>query len=166
MCFEKSNLKRKKFLVTENEVLSKIFATKKFYQFLYGRSCKIFSDHKPLERHLSHRNGLSGAASVRITRWWHLIGYYEFSIHSQKAEANKCADTLSRLPIEDSANHDLGNLAAGINYFKQSFYLSKKMLRIATTHDAHLGKVIKYLNTGWRDRREIYKSLDSYYDKR
>ncbi|KII72602.1 Transposon Tf2-9 polyprotein [Thelohanellus kitauei] len=160
------NSSERNYSVTEKEALSIIFAIKKFNQYLYGRSFKIFSDHKPLERLLSHRNGLSTAASGRIARWWHLISCYDYSIHYKKAEENKFADTLSRLPIEESTENDLDDLATLINLVTQSFNLIKKMLRIATTNDALLGKVIKYLNMGWPDRKEIDKSLHPYYDKR
>ncbi|KII71562.1 Retrovirus-related Pol polyprotein from transposon 17.6 [Thelohanellus kitauei] len=151
--------------VTEKEAQSIIFAIKNFNQYLYGRSFKIFSDHKPLERLLRHRNGLSTAASGRIARWWHLISCYDYSIHYKKAEENKFADTLSRLPIEDSTEGDLDNLATGINLVTQSFNLSKNLFRIAMTNDTLLAKVIKYLNMGWPDRKEMDKFLNSYYDK-
>ena len=78
----------------EKEALAIIFGVKKFYNYLYGRHFEIRSDHKPLERLLSEKKGISVMASSRIQRWALTLGAYEYTIAYRPGKDQAPADAL------------------------------------------------------------------------
>ena len=60
----------------ERESLAVIHGVKKFYDYLYGRSFTICSDHKPLEKLLGPTKEIPRMTSSRIQAW----ALYNFTV--------------------------------------------------------------------------------------
>ncbi|XP_031120625.1 uncharacterized protein LOC116023756 [Ipomoea triloba] len=79
------------------ELAAVVFALKIWRHYLYGISCKIFTDHKSLKYIFTQRD-----LNLRQRRWLELIKDYDLEIQYQEGKANKVADALSR-----KSNHAL-----------------------------------------------------------
>ena len=83
------------YTTTEKELLSIVFAVKKFRTYLLGNSTIIRTDHKAL----SFLNTCKLTHS-RITRWVLALQEYNFSWEHIRGVENKVPDTLSRVDFE------------------------------------------------------------------
>ena len=81
----------RKYAVVEREGLAVVWATKKFYQYLYGREFVLETDHQPL-RYLQSAKLLNG----RLMRWAIHLQQFKISIRYVKGSENVGADYLSR----------------------------------------------------------------------
>ena len=50
----------------DKEALALIFGTKQFYNYLYGRSFTLYTDHKPLQSLLNESKAVPTLSSARI----------------------------------------------------------------------------------------------------
>jgi hypothetical protein len=73
------------------ELAAVVFALKIWRHYLYGKVCRIFTDHQSL-KYLSTQKELN----LRQRRWMELIKDYECTIDYRRGKANKVADALSR----------------------------------------------------------------------
>ena len=80
-----------KYAVVEREGLAVVWATRKFYQYLYGREFVLETDHQPL-RYLQSAKLLNG----RLMRWAIHLQQFKISIRYVKGSENVGADYLSR----------------------------------------------------------------------
>lgn len=81
----------------EKELLSIVFATQRFDQFIYGLSCvTIHTDHKPLETIL--KKNINEAPNKRIQRMMLKLQRYALKTIYVPGRELWIADTLSRLP--------------------------------------------------------------------
>ena len=76
-----------------------VFALKIWRHYLYGISCKIFTDHKSLKYIFTQRD-----INMRQRRWLELIKDYDLEINYHEGKANMVADALSR-----KKEHTLGS---------------------------------------------------------
>ena len=83
------------YTTTEKELLSIVFAMKKFHTYLLGSSTIIRTDHKAL----SFLNTCKLTDS-RLTRWVLALQKYNFSWEHIRGVENKVPDTLSRVDME------------------------------------------------------------------
>ena len=93
----------KKYSQLEKEGLSIIFGVKKFHDYLLGRKFHIMSDHKPLQHLFSTSRPVPPLASARIQRWALKLGAYDYDLAYKPGKDHGNADTLSRLPLPESA---------------------------------------------------------------
>ncbi|XP_063590436.1 uncharacterized protein LOC134767369 [Penaeus indicus] len=82
-----------KYSVIERECLAVVWATKKFYKFLYGREFYLETDHQPLV-YLDTAKSLNG----RLMRWALALQEYRMIIRYIRGSENVGADFLSRNP--------------------------------------------------------------------
>ena len=57
-----------------------IFGIKKFHQYLYGQTSKIFTDHKPLVGLFKEEKAVPAMASPKIQWWSLLLAAYEYEL--------------------------------------------------------------------------------------
>ncbi|CAK1604464.1 unnamed protein product [Parnassius mnemosyne] len=80
----------------EKELLAVVWATKYFRPYLFGRTFKILTDHKPLQWVMNLKEPNS-----RLTRWKLKLSEYDFSVIYKKGKNNTNADALSRVEIHN-----------------------------------------------------------------
>ena len=73
------------------ELVAVVFALKIWRHYLYGKMCRIFTDHKSLKYLLTQKE-----LNLRQKRWLELIKDYELIIEYHLGKANVVADALSR----------------------------------------------------------------------
>ncbi|XP_064120173.1 uncharacterized protein LOC135224778 [Macrobrachium nipponense] len=81
-----------RYAVIERECLAVVWATKKFYPYLYGKQFILETDHRPLT-YLDTAKPLNG----RLMRWALHLQQFQMSIHYIKGSDNVGGDYLSRL---------------------------------------------------------------------
>ena len=81
-----------KYSVIERECLSVVWATKKFYKYLYGRQFTLEMDHRPLT-YLNSAKTLNS----RLMRWALSLQEFRMVLQYIKGNENVGADYLSRL---------------------------------------------------------------------
>jgi len=77
----------------EKELLSIVFLTERFHQYMYGRSVIVESDHKPLETILAKP---LVSAPKRLQRMILRLQRYDLDVRYKKESELHLADTLSR----------------------------------------------------------------------
>ena len=73
------------------ELAAVVFALKIWRHYLYGVSCKIFTDHKSLKYIFTQKE-----LNLRQRRWLELLKDYDLDIQYHPGKANVVADALSR----------------------------------------------------------------------
>ncbi|KII72627.1 Transposon Tf2-8 polyprotein [Thelohanellus kitauei] len=87
-----------KYSTIEREALAIVYGLRKFNHYLFGRSFKIRTDHKPLEHLFSIKRPLPAIVISRLERWLLILNSYDFKIIYRSGASNAIADSLSRLP--------------------------------------------------------------------
>ena len=90
------------YSMVEKEALACVFGVKKMYQYLYGCSFELETDHKPLLSLVGENKGVSQNAPGRIQHWALLLSGYNYTIKYKRGRVNVSADALSRLPLPHS----------------------------------------------------------------
>ena len=76
------------------ELTAVVFALKIWRHYLYGETCRIFTDHKSLKYLLTQKE-----LNLRQRRWLELIKDYELIIEYHPRKANVVADALDRKSV-------------------------------------------------------------------
>ena len=87
----------KNYSTIEREALAVVSAIKHFYPYLYGRKFILHTDHNPL-------TSLKGLKDVggRLSRWQLYLQQFDMELQYKPGKSNSNADTMSRLPVNDS----------------------------------------------------------------
>lgn len=88
------NKSEKNYPTIEKELLAIVWAVKHFRPYLYGRTFKIITDHKPLIYLFSHKD-----PSSRLLKFKLIIEEYDYVLEYVKGRDNVAADALSRLTL-------------------------------------------------------------------
>lgn len=88
------NKAEKNYATIEKELLAIVWAIKYFRPYLYGRSFKILTDHRPLIYLFNMRD-----PSSRLMKFRMIIEEYDFTIEYVRGKNNAAADALSRICI-------------------------------------------------------------------
>jgi len=91
----------------EKEALALIFGTKRFHNYLYGRSFTLYTDHKPLQGLLNESKPIPTLASARIQRWALTLATYQYRIVYKKGSEISNTDGLSRLPLPTASSQNI-----------------------------------------------------------
>ena len=90
---------QKRYPQIQKEALSKIFALKKYHQFLYGRPFILVTDHKPLISIFGPNTATPMLAANRLARWSLMLSQYDYTIEYRSTKQHGNADALSRLSV-------------------------------------------------------------------
>lgn len=88
------NKAERNYSTTERELLAVVWAIKQFRPYLWGRSFKVITDHRPLKWLMSLKDPGS-----RLTRWTVKLSEYDFEVIHKPGKMNTNADALSRVAI-------------------------------------------------------------------
>ena len=90
----------------QKEALAIIFGLKKFYEYLYGRSFILITDHRPLLAIFGQGKGTPALAANRLARWALLLSQFDYKIEYRRTLQHANADALSRFPTDTEAQFD------------------------------------------------------------
>ena len=134
----------------EKEALALIFGTKRFHNYLYGRSFTLYTDHKPLQGLLNQSKAIPTLASARIQRWALTLATYQYKIVYKRGSEISNADGLSRLPLPTSSQTIpvpsehvllLEHLSSGP--------VTATQIETMTRQDKVLSRVLYFVQNGW-----------------
>ena len=113
------------------------------------------SDHKPLERLLSGKKGISVMASSRIQRWALTLGAYEYTIACRPGKDQAPADALSRLPLPETPETipNPGDRILLTERLEHTLPVTKDQISTWTSKDPTLSRVKKLVQSGWSAER-------------
>ena len=101
------------------ELAAIVFALKIWRHYLYGVTCKIYTDHKSLKYIFTQRD-----LNMRQRRWLELIKDYDLDIQYHEGKANVVADALSR-----KSSHSLNALVTSKQLRREMESLNLEILR-------------------------------------
>lgn len=170
ICFASRTLTpaEKNYSQLDKEGLAIVWGIKKYHQYLYGRSFKILTDHKPLISLFSENKTIPLMASARMIRWGLTLGAYDYSIVYRPGLANSNADALSRLPLSESPSvtpipGDTVLLMASLN----STLVKPEQIKSWTDEDPLLSRVRDMVLFGWPSQSESKdESLRPYFTRK
>lgn len=140
----------------QKEALAIIFATKKFFQYLFGRKFILVTDHKPLLAIYGKKKSSSGLVANRLARWALFLNQFDFQIEYRNTSRHQNADALSRLPHGEDENFDKEESADDVDIVCAISNLSFQIqapdpgsLQKETAKDPVLSRVIRFTREGW-----------------
>lgn len=98
------NESESKYSTIEKELLAIVWACKYFRPYLFGRTFKIYTDHRPLVWLFNLKEPNS-----KLVRWRLKLEEYNYEIIYKKGKLNTNADALSRIPINVLEDESLIN---------------------------------------------------------
>lgn len=158
----------KNYAQIEKELLAIVFSTKKFHQYVYGRSVNVQSDHKPLEA--IFKKPLS-KAPARLQRMLLQLQKYDLIVQYTPGKDMLIADTLSRAFTEgqQTSTDELSDERV-VYSLEATEALSEEMLKQltdATAKDNTLQLLVKTQKTGWpTHRKKLDPSIHQFWPVR
>lgn len=142
----------------EKEMLSIVFACKKFHNYVYGRQFLVETDHKPLVAIME--KPLCGIPSARLQRLRIKLLPYNLTLHYLPGKYMYIADVLSRFFKRsigpDDAEEDLTGYVHTINISDSR----KQQFVVATKNDPILSKLLEIYHKGWpNDKRGLHENM-------
>src|SRR5258705_6414210 len=139
---------QKRYAHIEKELLAVVNGVIRFHQYLYGRSFKIYTDHKPL---VAMSKKPLNALSARIQRLFLKIQSYDFELIYKPGREMMCPDALSRAPRDvppvDTTEDDYHVLSVWGDMPVSDRRLEE--IAACTKEDAALQTVVRYMKEGW-----------------
>ncbi|XP_041674675.1 uncharacterized protein K02A2.6-like isoform X1 [Drosophila eugracilis] len=158
-----------KYSPIDKEALAIVWATQRFFKYLYARHWTLITDNKPLAQILHPGKSLPTLCISRMANYADFMSNFDFDSITKKSKENSNADYLSRLPIkagvikevEDSSSLDeFDNFM--IRQIKQ-LPVTAKGISQETRKDQHLGKILQLLENGQCLAKNGYKSPECIY---
>ncbi|KAG5867895.1 hypothetical protein JTB14_021176 [Gonioctena quinquepunctata] len=87
-----------------------VWATKYFRPYLFGRTFKILSHHRPLQWLFSLKD-----ANSKLVRWRLKLEEFDYEVVYKKGKANTNADALSRVEINTKEAFSLNKFMNNFN---------------------------------------------------
>lgn len=155
------------FSQIEKELLSVVWATKKFHYYIYGKKFTVLNDHKPLESLL--KKGVHDIPSIRLQRLKLKLLKYEFDFKYLKGKLMFIADLLSRVYLKDTNEDDSYMYevihCVGIAKYLQCTEEQKNELVLETLKDDELSLLMSYTKNGWPEKIKNIPDCLKYYHK-
>ena len=70
--------------------------------YLYGRTFRLYTDHKPLVTILGPKTAVPTLAAARMQRWAAILQAYSYQVEYRPSTEHGNADASSRLPCNNS----------------------------------------------------------------
>ena len=152
----------------EKETLACVFGIKKFHVYLYGRTFKLVTDHKPLLFLLSEQKAVPTTVSNRIQRWALLLSMYEYTISYRCSKDHANADALSRLPLS-SYHSDPPIPAETVLLLEQmsDSPITVDQIRSWTQRDPIMSQIVYFTLYGWPAQLDsTYTDFIPYWNRK
>lgn len=151
----------KRYAQIEKEMLSILFACRRFHCYIFGKHTTVTNDHKPLE--MIFRKPLHDVP-MRLQRMMLSLQWYDLTVNYAKGSEMQLPDTLSRayLPAEQSEIHLLNTDIRALVSISDSKYAE---LQQAT--EAELPELLTTILNGWpSNRSSVPRQAQAYWDSR
>jgi hypothetical protein len=159
---------QQKYAQIEKETLALVFGCEKFYQYVYGRTVKVETDHKPLQAIFNKPLHL---APLRLQRFLMQLQKYDLQVTYKPGKYMYVADTLSRSFLQETREQLVPE--AEINAINPKSYLPPvtdqkyAIFQKATAEDRELSQLKEVILKGWPQRRsEAPYSVRKYWSYR
>ena len=158
----------KNYSQIEKEALSVIFGIQKFHEYLYGWRFTLITDHQPLTTILGPKTGIPVLTASRLQKWAIKLSAYQYDIKYRSTTRNGNADSLSRLPLEESdvsQNRLRSEEEVSLLNLVQinTLPVSARHIRQATQSYLILSRVSYFLLNGWPNEKNLVPELLPYY---
>ena len=152
----------------EKETLCIVYAHERFHQFLYGRSYRVETDHKPLVSIFS--KSLTDIPP-RIQRMRLKLQKYDFTLSYTPGKHMYVADSLSRAHGNEEPKTDIETeVKVSVDAVIENIQMSKQKLQdivSETREDPVMQKLIRQIIRGWPESRaQCEYSLIPYWNFR
>ena len=150
----------------EREALGVVWGLERFHYFIYGKSCTIHTDHKPLEAIFKKK---LSSCPARLQRFVLRALKYDVTVKYVKGAEVPIADALSRVsPLPASTNDKFPRL--DIHQITKNLPASPiklQQIRNETANDPTLSKLRNVIHQGWPTTREkCPQALHDYWNFR
>lgn len=167
VCFASRSLTQseRNFSQIEKELLSVVWATKKFHYFIYGHKITIINDHKPLECLL--KKHLHDIPSPRLQRLKLKLLKYDIDFKYLQGKFMYIADLLSRSyqeenNVDDSYMYEVIH-CVGLTQNLECTEEQKSHLVMESLKDSELIELKEFIKNGWPSSNNIPDYLHSYH---
>ena len=151
----------KRYAQIEKEMLSIVFACKRFHCYIFGKYTSVLNDHKPLE--MIFKKPLQ-QVPMRLQRMMLILQWYDLSVTYQKGSLMQLPDTLSRAYLEKGEVEswkDETDIRALVSVTDNKY----KELQNAT--EAELPELCSTIIQGWpNDKVKVPKAVQPYWNSR
>ena len=131
------------------EWISIIFEVKKFPQYLFGRTFRIVTDHKPLVSLFSLTSPILDSLPPRIIRWSPLLmSSYDYSIMYKPGTNIVAADAMSRLPLQENLQVPIPECIIRLMDHLDDTTVDSTGIRRRTSKDPVLSKICQVVPSG------------------
>ena len=139
-----------RYSVSEKEALSAVNAVEHWRIYLWGRSFTLRTDHSALTTLLTPQS--ANRAGARIARWQSRLLPYSYTVEYRPGHTIPVADTLSRLPLPDTAEADTDSddIVALITDEARDV-ITEDDVRAASASDPALCELRSVIRSGWPD---------------
>lgn len=161
------NEAERRYAQTDREGLSVVSGVKKWHYYLYGRSFKLKTDHKPLLGLFGENKPLPVMASPRVQRWALLLSAYKYRLLYTPGNQHTHCDALSRLPLPDMPTE----VPVPVEYIRlmemiDSGPVSRRQIEAWMDRDPVLSLVCRFVVDGWPHDLSQYPSEVKVYHNR
>jgi transposase InsO family protein len=156
----------------DREALAIVYAVKRLHKYLYGRTFRIITDHRPLEFIFKQDGCKSAHANQRVIRWGVFLSNYDYQIVGMRTNEIPVADMLSRVDIDNDPKtfdvgavdvfHDVGSELRDEIY--AIFDSCKQFAQLKQYVKFGWPKVLKNISLGLRQYYRVRDEL-SFHDK-
>lgn len=139
---------QQKYAQIDKEAYAIIFGIKKFYQYVYGRTFTLVTDHEPLVKIFSPTAGLPVFSAARMQHYAIFLQAFSYKIRYRNTKLHSNADALSRLPIKETRSLMYDEPDSVEIAQIETLPVTLTELAEETEKDASLAKLLKGLQTG------------------
>lgn len=168
VCFASRSLtsSERNFSQIEKELLSIVWATRKFHYFIYGHKVTVLNDHKPLECLL--KKHLHDVPSPRLQRLKLKLLKYDIEFKYLQGRSMFIADLLSRSyqlsnDTDDSYMYEVIH-CVGLAQYLECTEEQKNQLVTESAQDNEIVNLMEFIKNGWPKKSiDIPDYLHSYH---
>ena len=137
----------------EKGALAIVFGDRKFHKYLYGRTFRLYTDHKPLVTILGPKTVVPTLAAAGMQRWAVILQAYSYQVEYRSSTENGNADALSRLPCNNSPLKE----EAELYFFSglEELPVDAKDICRESRRDPVLARVLERLGRAWFGCRRV-----------
>lgn len=148
-----------KYSHLDKEATAIFWATKKLFQYLYGREFTLITDSKPLKTIFDPDKNLPAITALRLTRYVLWLQQFKYKIIYRAGKLNTIADCFSRQPLIKTEPNKIDETFRICDYTINTLSLAEqtityKDLRVETSKDEALQELIKEIQLPNSDKVE------------